>query len=86
MKKRLYLMTLSALILAAPLIAQAESAAEYCRSEAMDSGIESENEIRAYVAECVEQMEQETGANTANNTESSESMESASMENAPREQ
>ena len=50
-----------AMAVSAPVLAvgEEESPSVYCAEEARDAGIIDESEIRAYVADCVEQIKQE---------------------------
>lgn len=59
--KKYLLITILGLL--ASVNVHAESAFEICTEEAKESGIEEQSEIRAYVDECVEQLQAEGAGN-----------------------
>lgn len=59
MCKRFVPFLLLALVSAAPVFA-AESPVDYCTAEAKDAGIEDAEELRNYVADCLEAVRQDS--------------------------
>lgn len=59
MKKSMLIVSVLMLMLSVPVMAE-ETPAQICAAEAADAGYENQDEINAYVAECVANMEEET--------------------------
>ena len=75
MKKLLVVVSFCALVTAIPFSTFAQSAEEFCRSEALDSGIENEEEIQGYVSECLEQVKSEESAEASEPVNSAQNAE-----------